>query len=162
MIDVLFEQRVIQNTGLAAEAVWHAVNETYNAKGRAEGVPLPLIFLVLPLTFHQRTAAALASKTQPGALYKLLAEDREVTVGLQARMQAMADRTFHALSIGFQTNLLHLDSDRMRQVIPGRKTPPVTHVTEEVKIILNAAKRAGQGFAEMSVVQLAIHLRVRF
>jgi hypothetical protein len=162
MIDVLFEQRVVQNTGLAAEAVWHAVNETYNAKGRAEGVPLPLIFLVLPLTFHQRTAAALASKTQPGALYKLLAEDREVTVGLQARMQAMADRTFQALSIGFQTNLLHLDSDRTRQVIPGRKTPPVTHVTEEVKTILNAAKRVGQGFAEMSVVQLAIHLRVRF
>jgi len=32
-------------------------------------------------------------------------------------------------------------------------------VTEEVKIILNAAKRVGQGFAEMSVVQLAIHLR---
>jgi hypothetical protein len=62
MIDVLFEQRVIQNTGLAAEAFWHAVNETYNAKGRAEGVPLPLIFLVLPLTFHQRTAAALGGK----------------------------------------------------------------------------------------------------
>ena len=162
MIDVLFEQRVVQNTGLAAETIWYAVNETYSAKSRTEGVPLPLIFLVLPLSFHQRTATALASKTQPGALYKLLAEDREVTVGLQARMQAMADRTFQALSIGFQTNLLHLDSDHMRQVIPGRKTPPVTHLTDEVKIILNAAKRLGQGFAEMTVVQLAIHLRVRF
>jgi hypothetical protein len=84
----------------------------------------------------------------PAGLYKLLAEDREVTVGLQARMKAMADRTFHALSIGFQTNLLHLDSDLMRQVIPGRKTPPVTHVTEEVKIILNAAKRVGQAFPD--------------
>jgi hypothetical protein len=162
MIDVLFEQRVIQNTGLAAEAIWHTVNETYNAKGRAEGVPLALIFLVLPLTFHQRTAAVLASKTQPGALYKALAEDGEVTVGLQARMQAMAERTFQALSIGFQTKLLYLDNDRLRQIIPGRKTPPVTHVTDEVKTILNAAKRVGQGFAEMSVVQLAVHLRVRF
>jgi hypothetical protein len=162
MIDVLFEQRVIQNTGLAAEAIWHAVNETYNARSRAEGTPFPLVFVVLPLTFHQRTAAALASKTQPGALYKLLAEDREVTVGLQARMQAMADRTFQALSIGFQTNLLHLDSDAQRQVIPGRRTPPVAHVTDEVKTILSAARRVGQGFAEMSVVQLAVHLRVRF
>jgi hypothetical protein len=162
MIDILFEQRVIQNTGLAAEVIWYASNETFNAKGRAEGVPLPLVFLVLPISFHQRTANALAFKTQPGALYKLLAEDREITVGLQARMQALADRTLQALSIGFQTNLFHLDSDPMRQVIPGRKTPPVTHVTEEVKIILNAAKRVGQAFAEMSVVQLAIHLRVRF
>jgi hypothetical protein len=162
MIDVLFEQRVIQNTGLAAEAMWHAVNEAYNAQGRADGVPLPLIFLVLPLTFHQRTAAALAAKTQPGALYKALAEEREITVGLQARMQAMADRTFHALSIALQTNLLNLDTDHMRQLVPGRKTPPVTHVTEEVKTILNAARRVGQAFAEMSSFQLALQLNIRF
>ena len=93
MIDVLFEQHVIQNTGLAAEAIWYAVNEAYSAQGRTAGVPLVLSFLVLPLTFHQRTANALASKTQPGALYKALSEDREITVGLQPRMQAMSDRT---------------------------------------------------------------------
>lgn len=162
MIDILFEQRVIQNTGLAAETIWHAINEAYIAKGRAEGVPFALVFLVLPLCFHQRTARVLASKTQPGALYKALAEDREMTVGLQARMQAMAERTLQALSIGFQTKLLSMDCDGMRQVFPGRKTPPVTHDTEEVKAILNAAKRVGQGFAELSVTQIAIHLRVRF
>ena len=66
MTDVLFEQRVIQNTGLAAEAIWCAVNEAYESKGRTEGVPLPLSFLVLPLTFHQRTAENLANRTQPG------------------------------------------------------------------------------------------------
>ena len=65
MIDVLFEQRVIQNTGLAAEAIWQAVHEAYEAKGRTEGVALPMAFLVLPLTFHQRTAAVLAKKGMP-------------------------------------------------------------------------------------------------
>jgi hypothetical protein len=50
----------------------------------------------------------------------------------------------------------------MRQIIPGRKTPPVSHASEEVKIIFNAAKRVGQALAEMNIVQLAIHLRVRF
>lgn len=162
MIDVLFEQRVIQNTGLAAEAIWQAVNEAYEAKGRAEGVSLPIAFLVLPLTFHQRTAKALASKTQPGALYKALAEDREITVGLQMRMQAMSERTFQALSIGFQTGLFSLDQDHQRQLIPGRRTPPVTHVTDEVKTLLNAAKRVGHAFAEMTPVQLSTHLNIRF
>ena len=33
MIDVLFEQRIIQNTGLAAEAIWQAVNEAHELKG---------------------------------------------------------------------------------------------------------------------------------
>jgi hypothetical protein len=162
MIDVLFEQRVIQNTGLAAEAIWQAVQEAYEAKGRAEGVSLPLAFLVLPLTFHQRTATVLSAKTQPGAIYKALADDREITVGLQMRMQAMSERTFHALSIGFHTGLLQLDRDHERQLIPGRKTPPVTHVTDEVKVILNAAKRVGHAFAEMTLVQLSTHLNIRF
>lgn len=162
MIDVLFEQRVIQNTGLAAEAIWQAVHEAYEAKGRAEGVALPMVFLVLPLTFHQRTATVLAAKTKPGALYKALADDREITVGLQMRMQAMSERTFHALSIGFHTGLLRLDQDQQRQLIPGKKTQPVTHATDEVKTILNAAKRVGHAFAEMTPVQLSTQLNIRF
>ncbi len=162
MIDVLFEQRVVQNTGLAAEAIWQAVHAAFDGKGRTEGVSLPTAFLVLPLTFHQRTAKVLAAKTQPGALYKALADDREITVGLQMRMLAMSERTFQALSIAFQTGLLQLDQDHERQLIPGKKTPPVVHATEEVKIVLNAAKRVGQAFAEMSLVQLCTHLNVSF
>ena len=162
MIDVLFEQRVVQNTGLAAEAIWQAVYAAFEAKGRAAGVSLPLAFLVLPLTFHQRTARVLASKTQPGALYKALADDREITVGLQMRMQAMSERTFQALSIGFDTALLRLDQDHERQLIPGKRTPPVVHATDEVKGILNAAKRVGHSFAEMTLVQLCTHLNISF
>ena len=79
------------------------MQEAYEGNGRAEGVPLPLVFLVLPLTFHKRSATVLASKAQPGALYKALGDDRELTIGLQERMQAMSDRTFQALSIGFQS-----------------------------------------------------------
>lgn len=162
MIDVLFEQRVIQNTGLAAEAIWQAVCEAYEAKGRSEGVPFPLAFLVLPLTFHQRTAVALSAKTKPGALYKALSDDREIVVGLQRRMQALSERTLQGLSIGFQTGLLRLDQDPLRQMIPGRRTPPVSHQTDEVKMILGAAKRVGQAFAEMNIVQLSTNLGIRF
>jgi hypothetical protein len=162
MIDILFEQHVIQNTGLAAEAIWQAASEAYEASGRTVGVPLPLVFVVLPLVFHQRSAVTLASKTQPGALYKALAHNREITIGLQGRMEAMADRTLAALSIAFESGLLLVDTDHEQQVIPGRKTAPVAHATEEVKTILSAAKRVGQALAELNVVQLAVHLNIRF
>jgi len=162
MIDVLFEQRVVQNTSLAAEAIWQAVYEAYETSGRTQGVSLPLAFLILPLTFHRRTAVILASKAQPGALYKALAEDREIVVGLQMRMQAFSDKTFQAFSIGFHSKLLFLDPDHERHLIPGRKTQPVVHATEDVKIILSAAKRVGQAFTEMTVVQLSTQLNIRF
>jgi hypothetical protein len=74
----------------------------------------------------------------------------------------MSERTFHALSIAFHTGLLRLDQDHMRQLTPGRKTPPVAHVTDEVKMIINAAKRVGHAFSEMTVVQLSTHLNIRF
>lgn len=153
---------MIQNTGLAAETIWYAVNEAYQAKGKAEGVPFPIVFLVLPLAFHQRSAIALAKKTQSGAIFKALAEDREIVVGLQARMQAFSNRTLQGLSIGFHTGLLRIDQDQQRQIIPGKKSPPVAHVTDEVKTILAAAKRIGHAFAEMTPVQLSGHLNIRF
>ncbi|HEX3104347.1 MAG TPA: three component ABC system middle component [Terriglobales bacterium] len=162
MIDILFEQRVTQNTGLAAEAIWQAVHEAYDGKGRTEGLPFPLSFLVLPLTFHSQTATTLAAKSQPAALYKAIGENREITVGLQARMQAMADRTMKALSIAFHSGLLLLDQDPERHLIPGRKTQPVTHSTEEARMVLAAARRVGQAFAEMSIVQISAHLNIRF
>jgi ABC-3C biological conflict system middle component len=162
MMDVLFEQRIIQNTGLGAEAIWQAVYEAYESSGRMEGVSFPLVFLVLPLTFHRRTASVLASKKKPGAIYKALEEDREIPVGLQERMEALSERTFQSLSIGFSTGLLKLDQNNGHQIFPGRKSLPVKHVTDEVKKILMAAKRVGQTFAELTIVQVAKQLGIRF
>ena len=162
MIDVLFEQQVVQNPGLGAEALWHAVREAYEAKNRAEGMSLLLAFIVLPLAFHKRSANALASKAKPGALYKAVASDREITLGLQERMQALSDRTLKSLSIGFSTGLLLLDFDEEPQLIPDKKTPPVVHVTEEVKTLLAAAKRVGQAIGELPKAQIATHLNIRF
>ena len=77
-------------------------------------------------------------------------------------MQAMADRTLAAMSIAFESGLLLVDTDHERQVIPGRKTAPVAHVTEQARIILSAAKRVGQALGELNVIQLAVHLNIRF
>jgi len=161
MIDVLFEQRIVQNTGLAAEIIWQVVYDAYERRGRSDGVLFPLVFLILPLTFHQQTASSLASKTQPGALYKALAADREITVDLQRRMQGLSDRTLQALSIAFQTELLAFDP-KEHQLVPLRKSSPVAHATDEVRLIFAAAKRIGQAFGEMSVVQIITALNVRF
>ncbi len=74
----------------------------------------------------------------------------------------MSDRTLQALSIAFHSGMIEVDHDHERQLIPKRKTAPTIHVTDDVKTIMAAAKRVGQAFAEMSIVQLAAHLNIRF
>ena len=162
MTDILFEQQVVQNPGLGAEVLWHAVNEAYEEKNRAEGMPLFMAFIVLPLALHRRSAIALASKVKPGALYKAIASDREITLGLQERMEALSERTLQSLSVAFSAGLLLLDRDQSLQLIPGRRSPPVVHVTEEVKTLLAAAKRIGQATAELPPAQIATHLNIQF
>ncbi len=161
-MDILFEQRIVQNTGLGAELIWQAVKESCESNDRTSGVCLPLTFLILPLVFHRRTATALATKTRPGAIYKALSEDRELIVGLQERMESLADRTLQSLSIGFSTGLLELDQSDDYQIYPARNSPPVKHVTDNVKIALKAAKRVGQSFYEVTSVQLFRMLGVKF
>ena len=161
-MDILFEQKVTQNAALAAETIWQAVVEAYTASGRRTGISIPLAMLILPLTFHQRTARALAGKTKPAALYKALADDREITVGLQGRMQALAPRTYAALAIGFRSGLIRLDASADWQLIPGRKSSPFDHGDDDVKTIISAAKRVGQAFAEMSPAQISTQLKVHF
>ena len=77
-------------------------------------------------------------------------------------MQALSDRTLQSLSIAFATDLLLLDSAEEPQLIPGIKTPPVVHVTEEVKTLLAAAKRIGQAISEIPKTQIATHLNIQF
>lgn len=161
-MDALFEQHLTQNEALAAEVLWHAVLEAFEASNRERGVQLPLSFIVLPITFHRRSAESLAGRTQPGALYKSLAADRAFSVGLQSRMEAMWKRTQRALSLSLAANLIEVDSHAGLELIPRRRTAVIEHVSQDTKLIIASAKRVGQAFAEMTPVQLMAHLNVRF
>jgi hypothetical protein len=161
-MDALFEQKLIQNQALSSEALWHAILAAHETTGRTAGATLPTSFIVLPLVFHRRTAHQLASRHLGGALYKAIAEDRALVIGLQDRMASLFRRTCDALRLGFHSGLFVTDPiDRFR-LIPQRKTPPVEHDSDEVRVILSAAKRVGSALAELSVAQLSVHLGIKF
>lgn len=161
-MDALFEQHVTQNEALAAEVLWQAVAEAYDAAHRKHGIKLPLIFIVLPVAFHRRSAEQLAGRTQPGAMYKAITGDREFSVGLQGRMESMWRKTQRALTLSIASGLIDIDSEGTFELFPRRKTPVTEHVSAEIKLILAASKRVGQALAEMTPVQLMTNLNIRF
>lgn len=160
-MDILFEQKVSQNTALAMEMLHVVVLEYYSMKKGRVGLKFPLAFLILPMIFQKRTTDALYNKTSPGSIYKALTEDREITVGLQKRMEACYDHTIHAISLGIHAELFAIDYSP-GEFIPRRKTVIESNHDDDIKKMINAAKRLGQTFFELTIEEIAQTLKVVF
>jgi len=160
-MDLLFEQRLTNNTALASHLISIAVRECFEANLRKSGIEFPLIFTILPLVFHSQTAESLATKKRPGVLIKALSENREIPLGLQERMEGFAELTLEALSLGFSANLFYLDVNGTMEIVPGEDSG-MDFVHPQIKTASNAAKRVGQSFSELGLEQICIYLNIRF
>lgn len=160
-MDLLFEQKLTHNTALASHLISIATRECFEANERISGVGFPLIFTVLPLVFHKETAESLATKKRPGALIKALSDNREIPLGLQERMEGFSDLTLGAVNMAFSANLLYLDINGVIELVPGENFK-MEYYHPQIKTAVNAAKRVGQTFSELSLDQICIYLNIRF
>jgi len=161
-MDVFFEQRIVQSPVLAAEAIWTAAVAFLQARDGLEGMPLGAAFLVLPIVFHRPSAEALSTKNLQGALHRALAENREMPVLLQARVESMADNTWRAVNIALAADLIRLDQRPPFQLLPRRRTLPFQHSTEAIRTIAAASKRLGHALAQLTLPSACALLGVRF
>lgn len=162
MLDVLFEQKLVQNAGLGAEAIFEAVAAYYKHEKQTRGLPFPMVFLVLPLVFHKKTVVAIKSRKGAGALRKALRADREISIGLQQRMESMYDATVSACSLALGAGLLLYDCET-GQLFPAQTFPSqIRHDSDAVADIRAAAKRVGISFSELTLSEISTLLEVVF
>lgn len=152
---------IVQNNLLGSLALWTFAKEFYERKQKKDGPPLPFALPILPLVFNQRAVQSIATKQFEGGLFRAVAEDRAIPVGLQDRMEAMADQTFQSLNRAFSAGLLRYDSATF-QLIPVRTSSPHQIIDDELKAIMATSKRLGIWFADLSLEQIFILLDVRF
>lgn len=160
-MDLLFEQKLTHNTALASHLISVAIRECFETNLRKSGVEFPLVFTILPLVFHKQTAETLATKKRPGVLIKAISENREIPLGLQERMEGLADLTLGAINLGFSTNLFYLDVNGSMELVPGENSG-MDFSHPKIKTAVNAAKRVGQSCSELSLEQICIYLNIRF
>ena len=162
MLDVLFEQNLVQNIGLGAEAIFESVAACYKQEKQMKGMSFPLVFLVLPLVFHKKTVAAIKSRSGAGALRKALRADREISIGLQQRMEAMYETTVSACSLAVDSGLIQYDFETV-QLLPARTFPSqIHHDSDAVSDIRAAARRIGVSFSELTFEEISTRLEVVF
>ena len=155
------EVELVQNSALCAFAIWTFVDEFYGESRNTRGPTIPFVLPVLPMVINRETVETLARRHYLGGLHLALAENRTLTIDLQERMEQMADLTFASLNIGFASKLLSYDSQR-GQLIPADRKSGFHLQGDDVRDILNAARRLGYWFYNTGPDQLCSMLRIRF
>lgn len=157
------EFSIIQNHALGALALHGFTKTFYNVKDKTEGPSLSLLMPVLPLVFNKRCCDAISAinRVTHQRFFTILSEHREIPVGLQHRMEHMADQTLQALNIAFKKRLLHFNPEN-GQIIPSVRVSIPTFSYRDNQNILISARVLGNWFAHYPIEQLCLSLNIHF
>jgi len=79
-------------------------------KEKAEGIPYPLIFLVLPIILHRSTREMLP-KTKSTKMHVWLEENQNLRIGFAKRISRLIPYTREALVFGLQKGKIRIDEN---------------------------------------------------
>ena len=160
------EVRAVQNPALGAMLLWRCCVGYSSAHERANPVPLPLLFLVLPMLLHKETAELLMSTQRASGLrkfvekFQLAAQSKtDLLLAIGPRAQAMRKLTGDSLGLAVVSNLVTVDQDTGR-VIAVSETPATAGIPLSIRPLLGAAEKLGTWFAQVSEYETALLLQV--
>ena len=151
--------QVIQNPILGACCIARFV-WAYNKK---KGVPptLPLLVLVLPVVFHEKTVAILNRRALNGGLLNAKNEFRDLGVGVQERMEEMLPQSMRAIRSGIQLGMFgYLKATA--SVHPIGKQVIIPKIPRSIQKMFWTADRLGGWAAESPIEMMCAHLNISF
>lgn len=162
MTAILNEVQAMQNPALGAALIWRFACG-FSPESSPDGTPLPLAFVVLPLTFHARSAEKVAGTLAGSGLRKFASKfsdgDRgDVLLALQPRMLAMRDLTLRSLRIAFRAGLLTMVPKEAVLWPRSRSAPPAD--AKPIGNLLNSAEKLGSWCRDVSLFEVTGLLKV--
>ena len=149
----------LQNPGLGA-VLLERFTAKFTSFSGGQAPSLLYAMPVLPIVFNASAVESLYRRQFAGGLYRALAEDRTITLGLHRRMVVMSDQTFEALNVAFASGLLALDPSLGVLTASGDATP--VGESEAILKMLKTSERLGRWFSELSLHELAVLLDITF
>ena len=161
------ETENVQNPALGAAILWRFACGYADHQRTGDGVPLHLLFVVLPITFHQATAQFVRTTQKASGLRAFAAKFGESKTSKQDLLLAIHDRmlrlrslTFEAIRLAFATRLIHLAGDGL--IVPLSRTQAVAGMADETKQLMRDAEKLGAWCAQLTIHEVAATLKVRF
>ncbi|HBZ87065.1 MAG TPA: hypothetical protein DEO67_08005 [Candidatus Edwardsbacteria bacterium] len=156
----------VQNPALGALLLWRFVAGFESSESNRKHPDLPLLFIVLPLLFHDETAKimvatrgssglrAFTDKFSPSAVSK-----NDLLVSLNSKINCTKDLTLNSLMLAVASNLLIINVDKAT-VIPLSITPPKAGLSESIKILITLAEKLGTWCAPLTNHEIGLTLKI--
>lgn len=156
------EFEIMQNTTLGAFAIHSFVREYYAQKEKIMGIPLHYLMPVLPIVFNSDSALKISSKQRRiTSFYKAIAEEKFIPIGLQFKMEEMYRQTIDSINIAMALGMI-LYSSEESSFFPKEKIRLPDLIAEDNNNIIRAAGNLGFWFAEISIEELCVSLKINY
>lgn len=160
------EVRAVQNPALGAMLLWRCSVGYSSTHEKAEPIPLPLLYLVLPILFHKDTADLVSGTQKASGLrkftekFQLAAQNKtDLLLAIAPRAQAMRRLTSDALGLALLGSLVSMEQSTAH-VIAVSQTPATAGIPASVRPLLAAAEKLGGWFSQLSIYETALLLQV--
>ncbi len=167
MISVLTnEVRNSQNPALGAGLIWRFVCGYVASHPTHDALPLPLLFLVLPIILHEQTEEFVKSTLQASGLRAFSAKfgkaensKQDLLLAIHDRMLALRNLSMESIRLALATRFLHLD---VATLIPLSQTEAVVGIPSDVRRLMKSAEKLGAWCGQLTLHEIATTLKVRF
>jgi hypothetical protein len=161
------EARNVQNPALGAGLLWRFTCGYIEAHRTAEGAPLQLLFIVLPILFHGQTEEFLNRTQRASGLRAFAVKFGDSKASKQDLLLTIHDRTLQyrslskqSLQLALATRLIHLETNG--KVIPLSRTQAVAGMPDETRLLMRDAEKLGHWCSQVTLHEVAAILKVRF
>lgn len=157
------EYFIVQNHALGALAL-HYFTKSYYETNEKTGPVFPLSMIILPIIFNEKCYQSIGDvKRVTGrvSMLNVLADHRDIPVGLQRRMIEMKEQTYKSLNLAFAKGLLKYHKAEKR-LSPGAYLRIPGSLNNDNQKILQASKIIGKWFAYNTIEQICISLNITF
>ena len=162
------ETQYVQNPALGAMLLWRFAVGYERGSRTASPTPIPLLFLVLPVTLHEETVQFVTSTREASALRAFagkFSESRtsksDLLLAIHRRSLGMRRLTMDSLALATISSLISLDcSAGMATSLSS--SPVKAGIPASVRSMLRGAERLGVWCSTISLHEVSVILKVGF
>jgi hypothetical protein len=161
------EMQIIQNPAFGAVLLWQFCSGYLTESRTSEFIPMPLLFIVLPILLNEEIASYISSTRKQSGLRKFVGKfldsrnsKGDILLSINKKMLKMHNLTMESLVISINSGLIVLDIEHGLAIPVSSKSP--RKISSSIENSLKNAKKLGEWCSKLSIFEISFLLKVGF